>query len=155
MNKLIIGIKTLCAFVVLLCFFSTLVAQNKYQFNHLTAEDGLLDNMTFAIFQDSKGYIWIGSKAGLQRYDGYDFVNFTYNFKHPASGLQEMVIRHITESSDGTIWVGTAGGGITRYKDGKLLAPMMHEPGNENSLSGSMIDDIIEDKKTWRYMDRR
>jgi len=126
----------------------SLQAQNNFQFDHLTTEDGLLDDMNFAIFQDSKGYIWIGGRAGLQRYDGYEFLDFTYNLKRNKRGLEESMIRHITESSDGTIWVGTAGGGISRVKDGKLLPNMVHKDNDPNTLAGSYIEDIIQDKKT-------
>lgn len=140
--------KSLLAVAVLLITLTTLYGQNKFQFEHLTSEDGLLDDMVFSIFQDSKNYIWIGGKAGLQRYDGYDFLTYGYHPQNQSIGLKETVIRHITESSDGTIWVGTGGGGIARFKEGKLLTPIAHDPSNINSLSGNFVEDILEDKKT-------
>ncbi len=135
---------------ILLLFIlkASLFAQFKHQFDHLTSKDGLLDDMVYSIFQDSKGYIWIGGKAGLQRYDGYNFLNFTYNPKKPEQGLQEMVIRHIMEASDGTIWVGTQGGGIARVKNGNLLPPLNYNLSEGNGLMGSFVEDIIEDTKT-------
>lgn len=135
--------------LTVICFsFNLIHAQYNFKFDHLTTEDGLLDNMNFAIFQDSKDYIWIGGRAGLQRYDGYEFVSYTFNLKSPQKGLPESMIRHITESNDGTIWAGTAGGGIVMIKDGKLLPPLMHNETNPNSLAGSYVEDIIQDRKT-------
>lgn len=127
--------------------YAQILAQNKYQFDHLTTEDGLLDNMCFAIFQDSKNFIWIGGKAGLQRYDGYEFVNFTYNLKRPELGLKEMVIRHITEDNEGVIWVGTAGGGISRIENGKLMPHLLHNPEDPGTLGGSYVENILQDPK--------
>ncbi|MEM9324267.1 MAG: two-component regulator propeller domain-containing protein [Bacteroidota bacterium] len=140
--------------MALFCFFAGCLtftesyAQKRFQFDHLTAEDGLLDNMNFAIFQDSEGYIWIGGKAGLQRYDGYEFLDYTFDPQNPDQGLTEMRIRHITESSDGTIWVGTAGGGIARVKYGQLLPHITHDPDDPNSLAGLLVEDIIQDPAT-------
>ncbi|QEC42504.1 sensor histidine kinase [Pseudobacter ginsenosidimutans] len=48
------------------------VAQ-EFIFNHLTARDGLASNFVYSLLQDAKGYLWIGTENGLQRYDGYQF----------------------------------------------------------------------------------
>ena len=140
--------KIILELAILLSVVNPATAQNNYQFDHLTTEDGLLDNMNFAIFQDSKNYIWIGGRAGLQRYDGYEFLNFTYNLKKNKQGLEESMIRHIMEATDGTIWVGTAGGGISRVKDGNLLPNLVHKDNDTNTLSGSYVEDIIQDRNT-------
>jgi methyl-accepting chemotaxis protein/ligand-binding sensor domain-containing protein len=122
-------------------------AQAGYQFTHLTAEDGLLDDIAYSIMQDSKGYLWIGTMAGLQRYDGYEFINFRYDPRNPAIGLKESVVRHIMEKSDGTIWVGTQGGGISVYEGGRFVLHLQIDPKDQNSLPGNVVEDIIEDKK--------
>ena len=142
-----IGAK-LVGVVWLLLSVENLWGQSRFQFDHLTAEDGLLDNMNFAIFQDSKGYVWIGGKAGVQRYDGYEFLDYTYDPRDPENGLQEMRIRHITEDAAGTIWVGTAGGGIARIRNGRLLPHLTHDPDDPQSLAGLIVEDIIQDPST-------
>lgn len=129
------------ALLLLIVFPLSIFGQTLSQFDHLSSADGLLDDIAYSIFQDSKGYIWIGTMAGLQRYDGHQFLNFEYNPRNKTNGLKENVIRHITEASDGTIWVGTQGGGVVRYKDGNLLSPLTAE----NGLSGNIVDAIQED----------
>ena len=120
-------------------------AQESFMFNQLEAEDGLLDNIVYEVFQDSKGYFWFGTIAGLQRYDGTHFINFTFNPEEPNKGIQENIIRCITEISDGSIWCGTQGGGVIRYKNGMLLPPLIHDPDDNNSITGQIVESIVED----------
>src|SRR4051812_36585746 len=71
----------------MLCFFAFLSVraqvtvareqQEGYLFRHLDYTDGLLSNEVFSLAQDKKGYMWIGTREGLQRYDGLRFVNYT------------------------------------------------------------------------------
>lgn len=131
------------AFIVSIPIVST--AQNEYQFTSLSADDGLLDDIAYSLLEDRDGYIWIGTMAGLQRYDGYDFLNFTYDPRKPAIGLKESVIRHLMQKSDGSIWAGTQGGGISVYQNGRFILHLQHDPNDENSLAGNVIEDIIED----------
>ena len=49
------------------------VRSQHFVFNRLTISDGLLSNNIRAIWQDKKGFIWLGTESGLQRYDGYRF----------------------------------------------------------------------------------
>ena len=49
------------------------------QFEHLNIEDGLSQNAGLAIFQDSRGYLWIGTQDGLNRYGGYAFKIFKHD----------------------------------------------------------------------------
>lgn len=47
----------------------------EFVFNHLTAKDGLASSFVYSLWQDRKGYVWIGTENGLQRYDGYQFFS--------------------------------------------------------------------------------
>src|SRR6266705_2002689 len=52
---------------------------NNFKFEHFTSENGLSENMVYTVFQDSKGYLWIGTHDGLNRYDGYSFKKFRHD----------------------------------------------------------------------------
>ncbi|HVW59795.1 MAG TPA: two-component regulator propeller domain-containing protein [Puia sp.] len=69
------GILTACVF---LSSAARLSAQQQYLFSHLGTRDGLSSNVTTAIEQDPKGYIWIGTMGGLQRYDAHRFLLFRH-----------------------------------------------------------------------------
>ena len=57
---------------------------------------GLAHNSVHCIFQDSKGYIWIGTSEGLSRFDGYRFTNYTTR-----DGLEHNNVNDITEDQKG------------------------------------------------------
>lgn len=64
-------------FILLGITFCTAAQQNdNYIFRHIGQSDGLLHNVVSTLVQDKRGFIWIGTKNGLQRYDGSRFVNY-------------------------------------------------------------------------------
>ena len=88
-------------------------AQNDLGFEHLTTENGLSENVVYSIFQDSKGFLWIGTHDGLNRYDGYGFKKFRYN-PSDSNSLPGNSISCICEDGQGNIWFVTSGG-LCRY----------------------------------------
>lgn len=73
-------------------------------FELFTMSDGLSDNTTSAILQDSRGFIWIGTQQGLSCFDGRKFRNFR---KLGYKGLSDLKIHTLAEDSEGNIWIGT------------------------------------------------
>jgi ligand-binding sensor domain-containing protein len=90
-----------------------LYAQNDFRFENFTSENGLSENVVYSIFQDSKGYLWIGTDNGLNRYDGYGFKKFRYD-PSDNNSLPGNRINSICEDSLGNIWFAT-NGGLCRY----------------------------------------
>lgn len=77
-----------------------------YYFKTLDVRDGLSQNTVYQILQDRKGFMWFGTKEGLNRYDGLSFRVY----KKENSGLGRNFITALYEDIDGNIWVGTDGG---------------------------------------------
>ncbi|HTP79092.1 MAG TPA: two-component regulator propeller domain-containing protein [Bacteroidota bacterium] len=86
-------------------------------FSRYTSRDGLLSNFLLALAVDSGGLLWIGSNEGLTSYDGTSFRNYTV-----ADGLALSRVTCIIESRSqpGVLWVGTNGGGVSRFSGGRF-----------------------------------
>lgn len=88
-----------------------LLAQSAdYVFKQFTTVDGLPSNECYEVFQDSRGFIWIGTDNGLARYDGYSFRRYG-----PQQGLGESVVFKIVEDTDNKVWVAGLSGDIYIY----------------------------------------
>ena len=90
-------------------------AQNLESFNHLSVNDGLSQSTIFAITQDSKGFMWFGTRGGgLNKYDGYEFTAYR-NIPDMTGSLSDNTVISILEDSQGVMWIGTRYGGINRF----------------------------------------
>ena len=69
---------------------------HRIKFEHFSSKDGLMHNSITALFQDSKGFIWIGTRSGLYRYDGYSFRVFR-NDPYNQNSLVDNEIKAIYE----------------------------------------------------------
>lgn len=99
--------------IVLFCW-CTVIAQNNVI--HYSTSNGLPHDITYGLFQDSKGYIWIGTDNGLVKYDGNEFKLFTIK-----QGLRSNYVIDIDETQDQKIVVGTWGGGIHFIQNDSVL----------------------------------
>lgn len=74
---------------VLFFFVHTTAAQERlsYLFRHINQSDGLLHNEVLSITQDDRGFLWIATRNGLQRYDGSRFTFYPEMLSNPAEGL--------------------------------------------------------------------
>ncbi len=84
-------------------------------FKSYTIREGLLSNGVTTLFQDSYGYLWVGTTDGLSVYNGESFRNYTV-----VDGLASSWINSIIEDNrhKGQIWIATLGGGVSRFTGG-------------------------------------
>ena len=78
---------------------------------------GLPQNAVLTILQTRDGYLWLGTKGGLARFDG---VRFTTYDDRDKTQLRENEVWALAETRDDSLWIGTYGGGLSRLKDGKF-----------------------------------
>jgi ligand-binding sensor domain-containing protein len=84
------------------------------RFSHLTPEDGLSQGNIACFYQDYKGFMWIGTFNGLNRYDGYSIKVFNTDPKDTLS-LGNAYVKFICEDNKHNLWLGTYGGGLSVY----------------------------------------
>jgi ligand-binding sensor domain-containing protein len=76
MNRLIlISVVILTQLLSTICFSQNINLEN-FKYTYLGIEQGASNNFITDIYQDQKGFIWIGTYDGLNRYDGYDFISY-------------------------------------------------------------------------------
>lgn len=83
----------------------SITAQDGFTFTQLTTDDGLASNDVRTLYQDEKGFIWIGSANGLQRFDGTKFINFTLTNKKDSDPLPVSLLENIIPDKNGSLWL--------------------------------------------------
>src|SRR5687767_8670702 len=114
MNSTTMFISRIFFFIFLLhiCFIAD-SQKNGSVFYHLTTKNGLSCNRSNAVLQDSKGFYWIATDDGLNRFDGSSCKIFR-NVKNDSTSLTVNYCNNILEDDLGNIWVGT-NMGMNRY----------------------------------------
>ncbi|HEX3580884.1 MAG TPA: two-component regulator propeller domain-containing protein [Thermoanaerobaculia bacterium] len=84
-----------------------------------TSDAGLPQNTIDAIVQTRDGYLWMGTEEGLARFDG---VRFVVSDRLTSPALRSPFVSSLFESSEGTLWIGTYGGGLARLRHGRIEA---------------------------------
>jgi Signal transduction histidine kinase len=104
MSALSSYIKLIVAVLVLVLDDGIVRAQDWY-FTHYQVEDGLSNNAVICSLQDHKGFMWFGTKDGLNRFDGYSFKIFRNDAGDPNS-IGSNFIYSLHEDRSGVLWVG-------------------------------------------------
>jgi len=86
-------------------------------FDRITIDDGLSQGAIISILQDDKGFMWFGTKDGLNRYDGYNFTIFK-SIPFDSTSLSNNYIESMALDKKGTLWVGTSDG-LNKYDENK------------------------------------
>ncbi|MEZ4764034.1 MAG: two-component regulator propeller domain-containing protein [Calditrichia bacterium] len=130
--------------LLILCCLPGYSQHQKFRFSHLTTDHGLSQSNITSILQDDKGFLWFGTFNGLNKYNGYEFEIFNYQFKDTTS-ISHNYISSLFQDKNGYLWVGTSDGlnqsdyETNRYKSYKNEA---NDPG---SIADNQIETILED----------
>ena len=109
----------------------TTVTAQEVRFEQMTVADGLSNNVIFAVLEDSRGYLWVGTFQGLNRYDGYGMRVYRH-IPGDTTSLSHDEVISLHEGPGGTLWVGTYGGGLNRFDpDTETFTAYRHREGDE------------------------
>ncbi len=114
-------------------------------FERFYSKNGLPDDRIRTIFQDHKGFLWIGTMNGVSRYDGYTFKNY-YKTRLPNS-ISGNWAYAICEDSENNIWIGTREGLNKFDKEKSSFKSFVNDKNNINSISSNVINGLQFDKK--------
>lgn len=145
-----------CALALLFAQIHLLVFSQNIQFERIPNELGLSQNLISALCQDRQGFIWVGTKDGLNRFDGYQFRVFQHD-PFDSTTISDNYVKCILEDSRGWLWIGTANSlnlmdrqaeSFKRFYPkgnpaGTVAAIIKNHPG----LSGEDIYSLLEDRE--------
>ncbi|MEM7368583.1 MAG: two-component regulator propeller domain-containing protein [Bacteroidota bacterium] len=114
---------------------------SNFTFTQLSQKDGLSQNNVNDIIQDQRGFLWIATANGLNRYDGHEFLHF-----YGMDGLPNDQVTSLLETQDGMIWLGTRNGGLARLDPATMeFDKFLPAPEEAFGLKGSIIQSLYED----------
>ncbi len=116
---------------------STQQSPAQYKYEVWKTDQGLPQNTVNTILQTRDGYLWIGTKEGLARFDGISFVTFD---RHNTTQILNHQIRSLKEDREGRLWVSTPNG-LVQFKNGTFTLFT-----NKDKLSSNNISSVYEDR---------
>jgi signal transduction histidine kinase/ligand-binding sensor domain-containing protein/CheY-like chemotaxis protein len=123
----------------------TLIQGQNLKFNHLDINQGLSQNNVLCILQDSRGFMWFGTRDGLNKYNGYDIIVYR-NDPNDHNSISNNFISDILEDPKGFIWVATRGGGLNRYdREHDRFTSYKADRNNPRGLSSNLLTSLAVD----------
>ena len=140
-------------FLILLVLFdingnsNNSVEHKPFQFEYLTIDQGLTNNRVQYFSQDSSGYIWIATGNGVNKYNGYEVINYMHNPLDSNTILSNNTQFTFVDSKN-NVWVGSSGGLNLYNREKDIFVKFIH-PDLDNEISTA--NDIAEDslKNVW------
>lgn len=100
--------------LILLVFVPFPALSSAMRFDVYDIENGLVQETVRGIIQDNKGFLWIGTEEGLNRFDGFSFQPYRYKSDDPNSLTSDVIIDMVSDEN-GKLWIGTFGGGVNLF----------------------------------------
>jgi len=112
----------------------------EYNFRVWQSDEGLPVDAAWTAAQTADGFLWVGTRGGLARFDGEHFSIF--DIKN-VPGMTSANVTGLRAARDGSLWIGTGNGGVHRLKNGRFA-----HYGNAEGLAGDdCVGPIFEDAK--------
>lgn len=125
--------------------FSKSAAQN-LKFKHYNDNDGLSHNSVRHIVQDEKGFLWLGTFSGLNRFDGYQFKSYLSNSTKENKLYNDDITVLKLDKENNNLWIGTRRG-LTRLElDTQTFTTYLPEKNNPDSIPDEEIRSVYIDK---------
>ncbi|MEM6699839.1 MAG: two-component regulator propeller domain-containing protein, partial [Bacteroidota bacterium] len=133
---------------LLLClFFPTFLSAQKFATDlYFTPLDLKTTRTVATVFEDSRGFLWLGGSGGLCRYDGTAIKRFR---AHPTdtTSLSGAIVDYISEDQDGTLWISTRGRGLNAYDhETSIFKHYLHDPNDNQSISSNVVRRTVADE---------
>ncbi len=115
-------------------------------FAEITEENGLISNKATCIYKDYKGFIWIGTENGLNRYDGKQIKSYTY-LPADTNSISNNVINCIKEDANNNLLIGTSNGLNLFNRKNKKFTRFFADSSKESTICHNKINKFLKDKE--------
>ena len=143
--------------LIVLCLqICTAAFSQNIEFERIPNELGLSQNLISALYQDRQGFIWVGTKDGLNRFDGYRFEVFQHD-PFDSTSISDNYIEDILEDRQGRLWLCTANGlnlmdrkteTFTRvYPNVEMPSDTSADISEKTNLGSARIQSLMEDRE--------
>lgn len=143
-----IGVILCCSFLKSSAQNNLMVTSDNLNFKNYSTTDGLSQRSVVAIVQDAEGYLWFGTRYGLNKFDGHSFKNYYYDSTNEHS-LSDSWITSLAIDAKGNIWIGTKNGlnKYNPYEDNFERVQVGLD--NKDYLYGEIWDIHIDNTRLW------
>ncbi|MFZ1728487.1 MAG: SpoIIE family protein phosphatase [Bacteroidota bacterium] len=134
--------------IIILCspqLFGQTRLDQAMRLGRLGISNGLSQGMVFCMFQDSRGFMWFGTKEGLNRYDGHHFRVYR-NIPGDTTSLADNYVYAITEDRRGRLWIGT-GTGLVLFEPARERFTSLPLAVEGSEIPNLCVDDVELDGK--------
>ncbi|MFW6218681.1 MAG: ligand-binding sensor domain-containing protein [Bacteroidota bacterium] len=134
-------------FIVLMYYLFLLfpVAGKGFDVHLISIEEGLSQTYINCILQDSRGFLWIGTQDGLNKYTGKGFHIFHHQ-PLDTNSLSNGYIRDIIEDNKGNLWIATNGGLNMYNRETGNFTSYLHDPADPGSISDNTVYSVVQTK---------
>lgn len=116
------------------------------KFEHVRADQEISSNV-MAILQDSRGFMWFGTRDGFTKYDGYKLTVYKQNIRDTSS-ISHNTVTDIIEDKEGNLWLATWEGGLNRYDRNKdRFVSYKFDDDIPHPISSNLISSILIDSQ--------
>ena len=120
---------------------------SKISFNHLTVENGLSQSSVLSIAQDSIGFMWFGTKDGLNKFNSQTFEVYKHDERNPASLSSSRNINTLLTDKKGNLWIGTQNGLNLYLPESNSFRHFVNDPNDQGSISNNIIRHLFQDRQ--------
>lgn len=130
----------------IVAFIQNAFSQQQYFFTNYTVDDGLSNNAIRCIIKDSEGFLWAGTIAGLNRFNGYDFTVYK-SIANDTTTIPSNVINGLFVDHEGQLWISTFGGVCVYEKNKNQFRRISFRMKDGSKLYAIECSGVFEDSK--------
>lgn len=113
-------------------------------FDHISVAQGLSQSTVLSIAKDGRGYLWFGTRDGINRYDGRTIKTYRHSDQNHKSISADDYIYAITKQKNGNLWIGTQNGLNIYQSELDAFEQIYHNDKDPQSIAGNAVLSICE-----------